>query len=127
MKYIDYFLKTDTQEEMVTLLSSIGLDWDTSMGMESSFRLDVEVEQTLIDTEGNETTEIVNQKARVYISMIGDLPELDIDGNIIYTGEGEDISIVMSGKYHANVRSTHELNINESIIVTPQKPQRKFA
>jgi len=140
-KYYDYLLRTNTIDEMEMLAQGFGFDWNrNTLGSELTFNEDISIIETIEIPDDNDysqtisVTQSVIQTRTIYVSIIGDLPSQDADGDIIYetmnSGTVDEYEKpVMSGKYHINARSTHKI-LNpaaNSYEVKPDKPFRKFA
>lgn len=135
-KYYDYFLRTNNVTEMEALAQGFGIPWDSSLtDRELMVEHEIEVEELIyIPNEDNtgviSVTQSSTQTRRMYISIVGDLPQQDVDGNIIYELNSDNIEVpVMMNMYHANIRSTHRIISPSANLfeVTPARPLRKFA
>ena len=103
----DYYIRTNTQQELYDTLTAIGFKQD---GDNFYF------EEPSVD---------------VLLNIIGDLPKQHHDGTIMSSVTGVDengepiIEYDMHGKFHANIRTTGIINgLNNQVF--PTHPLRKF-
>jgi hypothetical protein len=94
-----YRLRFDTKEQAQQLVESLGIEW---------------AEPHMTHMEGG----------RIDVTVLGDLPKQNADGSITMTGEGEEAVPVMTGKYHIDILSEVELEVEG---ITPTHPLHKFA
>lgn len=96
-----YALRFDTKEQAQQLIESLGIEWN--------------------EPHMTHTTE----DGRIDVTVLGDLPQQDADGNVVMEGEGEDAKPVMTGKYHLDILSDYDLELTNTI--TPSHPMHRFA
>lgn len=96
-----YRLRTPTKTEAQQLAAPFGIDWND------------ETHLTIQDERG-----------RMDIVVLGDLPQQDADGNIVMNAEEP----VMLGLFHVDILSTFEIDHAEAgqYLVTPKYPLHKF-
>jgi len=111
-----YRLRTPSINEAQQLAVVFGIDWDG---------------------ESKHITQINDlpngESHRIDVVILGDLPKQNPDGGIQTTQEtidGELMDVpVMSGKFHADILSSHKFQGNQADIylIDPQHPQHGFA
>lgn len=113
-KYYKYYLKSENEKEMQDVLS----DYNINPLNKSETLFEEEIEMG-IDEFGN----VIKEKRKIYVSVIGSLPLRDGNGEYIMDKQHHRI---MDGKFHVNIKSSHKLE-NLSNKVNPENPERMFA